>query len=205
MGSGNCPAGFTRPQESRVRFSVMDFTVRPATVEDAKAIAVVQVEGWRSTYGGIVPDAYLAAMDVESRTESWKEPLGSSEVVSLVAEDAAGVFGFVCGGKIREEIMTYDGELYAIYLLKDRQRHGAGRTLACTLAEVLRQRGLKSMVVWVLEENRRAVAFYQGLGAVQIVQKMTDIGGAELSDLCLGWADLHSCLDGQIGPHRNVP
>ena len=164
-------------------------------MEDAKAIAVVQVEGWRSTYGGIVPDAFLAAMDIEVRVESWKEPLQSDEVAAFVAEDDAGVFGFVCGGKIREAIEGYDAELYAIYLLKDRQRRGAGRKLACTLAEVLRVRGFKSMVVWVLEENRPAVAFYKGLGAVQIVQKMTEIGGTELSDLCLGWADLNFCLE----------
>jgi len=190
--------GFIRPQRSRGRFRHMDFTIRSASVEDAKAIAFVQVEGWRSTYGGIVPDAYLAAMDVESGTESWKSPLESSEVAAFVAEDAAGVFGFICGGKLREGGEGYDAELYAIYLLQDRQRGGAGRRLACTLAEVLRQQGFKSMVVWVLEENRRAVAFYKSLGAVQILQKAVNIGGAELSDLCLGWADLDCCLQGQV-------
>jgi len=176
----------------------MDFTIRSASVEDAHAIAHVQVEGWRSTYGGIVPDAYLAAMDAESRTEGWKEPLQSSVVAFSVVEDAAGVFGFICGGKIREATEGYDAELYAIYLLQDRQRHGAGRKLACTLAEVLRQQGFKSMTVWVLEKNRRAVAFYKGLGAVQIAQKTIEIGGAGLTDLCLGWADLDSCLHGDV-------
>jgi len=172
----------------------MDFTIRPACVEDAKAIAFVQVEGWRTTYAGIVPDAYLAEMDAESRVESWRQPLQSGEMDAFVVEDAGGVFGFVCGGKIREASESYDGELYAIYLLKDRQRNGAGRLLACTLAEALKHRGLKSMTVWVLEENRRAVSFYKALGAVQIAQKTVEIGGAELSDLCLGWADLSCCL-----------
>ena len=174
----------------------MDFTIRPASVEDARAIAFVQVEGWRSTYAGIVPDSYLAAMNVESGTENWRVPLSVERSCLFVAEDAAGVFGFICGGKFREAIEGYDAELYAIYLLQERQRRGAGRKLACTLAEVLRQKGFKSMAVWVLEENRRAVAFYPSLGAVQIVQKAIDIGGAELSDLCLGWADLGCCLQG---------
>jgi len=172
----------------------MDFSIRKTGAQDARAVAYVQVEGWRSTYGGIVPDAYLAAMDVESRVESWRDPLQSDEVAAFVAEDAAGMFGFVCGGKIREVIEGYDAELYAIYLLKDRQRGGAGRRLACTLAEELRGRGFRSMTVWVLEENRRAVSFYKALGAVQIAQKTVEIGGAELSDLCLGWADLSCCL-----------
>jgi len=170
----------------------MDFSIRKAGVEDARAIVFIKVESWRTTYGGIVPDAYLAAMDAESQVKGWQESLQSSEVIALVAEDAAGMFGFVCGGKTREEIGGYDAELYAIYLLKDRQRRGAGRQLACTLAEALRGRGFKSMVVWVLEENRPAVAFYKGLGAVQVSQKRIEIGGADLSDVCLGWASVQS-------------
>lgn len=168
----------------------MDFNIRRAGVEDARAIAYVRVESWRTTYDGIVPAAFLAAMDAESGVDGWREPLQSSEVDFFVAEDEAGVFGFVCGGGIREAIEDFDAELYAIYLSKDRQRGGVGRQLTFRVAEALRVRGFKSMVVWVLEDNRPAVAFYKGLGAVQVSQKKIEIGGAELSDLCLGWANI---------------
>jgi hypothetical protein len=39
--------------------------IRPATPADATAIAEVRVNAWRTTYKGMIPDAYLAAMKIE--------------------------------------------------------------------------------------------------------------------------------------------
>jgi GNAT superfamily N-acetyltransferase len=166
----------------------MDVTIRRATIGDAAAIASVHVSSWRSTYAGIVPDAFLASLNVEERAQNWEKHLAAQKAILLVAEDEAGVFGFVCGGKLREELPGYDGELYAIYLLGERQRRGTGRTLTQSLADALRDEGFKSMAVWVLERNP-AVAFYKHLGAVQIAQKTIEIGGAQLEELAFGWPD----------------
>ena len=48
-----------------------DVTIRPATLADARAIALVQVEGWRTAYVGVLPQAVLDAKDVEQRTGVW--------------------------------------------------------------------------------------------------------------------------------------
>ena len=40
----------------------MTITIRPATAADAAQIARVRVDCWRSTYRGLVPDAYLDGM-----------------------------------------------------------------------------------------------------------------------------------------------
>jgi len=95
----------------------MSFTIRPARIEDAGAIAFVQVESWKSTYAGIVPDEYLASLSVESRTGAWKELFDAGTNLMFVAEDTTAIFGFVSGGKLRDPIEGYDAELYAIYLL----------------------------------------------------------------------------------------
>ena len=52
----------------------MDFLIREAAVNDATAIAQVQVESWRTTYAGIVPDAFLASLSVETRAERANWP-----------------------------------------------------------------------------------------------------------------------------------
>ena len=39
--------------------------IRPATLEDAPAIARVHVDTWRTTYAGIVPDEHLAKLSYE--------------------------------------------------------------------------------------------------------------------------------------------
>src|SRR5690242_16483848 len=103
-------------------------SIRAATVEDAAAIAHVHVESWRSTYAGIVPDAYLAGLDETLRVKLWQEWLSGGAVV-LVAERKGEVVGFAHAGRIREPVETADAELYSLYLLRDAQGRGIGRGL----------------------------------------------------------------------------
>lgn len=167
----------------------MDATIRPATEDDAAAIAHVHVASWRSTYAGIVPQAYLQSLDVEARAQSWRERLAARKAIFFTAEEDAQVFGFVCGGEMREGIAGYDAELYAIYLLQDRQRQGIGRRLTEALVCALRAAGFTSMGVWVLKRNP-AVQFYESLGAVRTGDKLIEIGGVQLEELALGWPNL---------------
>jgi ribosomal protein S18 acetylase RimI-like enzyme len=173
----------------------MEFNIRRAAVEDAQAIASVKVDTWRSTYVGIVPDAFLKSLNAREGAEDWRAHLQAQDMLAFVAEDRSDVFGFICGGKLRDVIDGYDGELYAIYIRPEGQRSGVGRLLVRSLVEALQIKGLKSMVVWVLERNLGAVSFYQRLGAIQIARKTIEIGGAELWDLALGWPNLESFLN----------
>jgi ribosomal protein S18 acetylase RimI-like enzyme len=165
----------------------MAVRIRRADLDDAPAIGLVHVESWRKTYPGIVPDAYLEALDDEKRAALWKQEIEAGRSLVFVAEDQWGIFGFVSGGAIREPIEGYDAELYAIYLMPARQRRGLGHELAMTLREWLLMQGFSSMVVWVLEENLPAVAFYKRNGGLQIAQKTIEIGGKALSELAFGW------------------
>jgi hypothetical protein len=45
--------------------------LREARPADAAKIARVHVDGWRTTYRGIVPDDYLAALSYEAQERSW--------------------------------------------------------------------------------------------------------------------------------------
>ena len=171
----------------------MPFEIRRAQPADAPHIAHVQVESWRTTYPGIVPDTFLDALDKQGRTESWEPQLADPAMLIFVAEDDTGVFGFVSGGPIRDSVDAYDAELYAIYLLKDRQQQGVGSALTRALAASLHTSGFKSMAVWALAENP-SVAFYKRLGAVPIVTRTIQIGGKDLPDLALGWSSLQSLL-----------
>jgi L-amino acid N-acyltransferase YncA len=167
----------------------MNLTIRKADIEDAAAIAHVHVESWKTTYAGIVSDVFLASLNKEVRTQSWQEQILTANISILVAEDETGIFGFAAGGKIREKLDDYDAELYAIYLLRERQKQGAGRTLCLTLSSALQTKGFTSMIVWVLEQNP-SVSFYERLRAVQIAQKVINIGGADLQELAFGWPSL---------------
>ncbi|HLK64012.1 MAG TPA: GNAT family N-acetyltransferase [Bryobacteraceae bacterium] len=166
--------------------------IRSATQEDASAIAQVHVESWRTTYRGIVPDEYLASMDIEERTGRWREIL-KSDGYHFVAEHDGEVVGFLSGGAIREPIGRYDAELYAIYLLAQCQRRGIGTALLIELARRLDQDGFQSLAVWVLEANA-AADFYKGSGAVRVAHKEREIAGATVGVAAFGWPNLKALL-----------
>jgi L-amino acid N-acyltransferase YncA len=163
-------------------------SVRAATEQDAGAISHVHVESWRTTYAGIVPDAYLAGLDETKGMLQWREWL-TRDIQVFVAEVDGEVVGFVSGGSMREPLQDYDAELFAIYLLKQAQRRGVGTALLKALAESLNTKGFKSMAAWVLEGNSSS-HFYERSGAVRLLSKEIEVGGVMLPVVAYGWPDL---------------
>ena len=159
-------------------------------VNDAGAIARVHVASWRTTYSGIVPDAYLTGLDETLRAKLWHEWL-SGETAVLVAEHAGSVVGFAHAGKIREPVESCHAELYSLYLLKEVQGKGIGSELLKAVAAIMEKQGFGSMAVWVLEQNRSRF-FYERSGARLANSRVIEIGGAKLMEVAYCWPDLRS-------------
>ena len=168
------------------------WNVRPAAIHDARAVAEVHVESWKSTYRGIFPDALLDGLSVEKRESGWRDLLAGEEpsAITMVGCDAGGsVVGFISGGKERTGELGCDGELYAIYLRQVAQRKGLGTLLVRQCAHALDARGFGSMAVWVLALNPSRV-FYERLGATVIGQKDIERGGQTFLEVAYGWRSL---------------
>jgi L-amino acid N-acyltransferase YncA len=166
--------------------------IRQANPEDAPRIAWVHLESWKTTYPGIIPQAYIDGLKVENGIRNWQERLTEAEgPVVFVAEDEAGIFGFAAGGKIVHPVNGFDGELGAIYLLATHQQRGAGASLTRRIAGALVERGFRSMAVWVLKENpsRR---FYERMGGELVAEQGIEIGGVTLPEVAYGWRDVRT-------------
>jgi GNAT superfamily N-acetyltransferase len=172
--------------------------IRPATERDVDAIARVHVESWRSTYQGIVPDAYLAGLRVEDRAAMWRRVLGEYADVHavFVAEmPDAGVVGFASSGPTRDNSLPFDRELYAIYLLAEWHGRGLGRQLIRAIVADLAALGTGSLCLWVLAANPSR-GFYERLGGRALRTQQIEIGGATLDEVAYGWDDLMILLAG---------
>ena len=160
--------------------------IRKAKLEDAAGIAKVHVDGWRTTYKGIVPDTYLASLSYENRERIWTSGIKENNV--YIAEDDNGqIVGFAAGGKERTgNYAAYVGELYAVYLLEGHQGKGIGRMLVQSIVEGLLEMELNSMLIWALEENP-ACRFYESLGGMKIDTTEIEIEGKKLNEIAYGW------------------
>lgn len=172
--------------------------IRPATIADAAGIARVQVDAWRTTYRGIIPDHVLDGLDYGQREARWTQILGQPAPWCYVAEAPSGrTVGFAACGPERDGDPEYRGELWAIYLLQEVQGQGLGRRLVRTAAGRLLQAGFTTMLVWVLAANP-ARHFYARLGGAPVRTKPYEIGGVTLEEIGYGWTDL-SGLAAQTG------
>jgi hypothetical protein len=60
------------------------WNIRPAAIHDARAIAEVHVESYKSAYRGIFPEALLNGLSVEKRESSWRDSLAAHEPPSAI-------------------------------------------------------------------------------------------------------------------------
>jgi GNAT superfamily N-acetyltransferase len=138
-------------------------TVRRATPEDARTIADIQIETWRATYVGVMPQDVLDEFDVDESTRSWEHWLGVETTAQFVAERSGAAVGFASAGPCRHD--PESGEVYAIYVRPEAWGTGSGWALMDAAVAWLAERW-REAILWVAEENPRARRFYERYGWV---------------------------------------
>lgn len=133
-------------------------TVRRMTVEDAAAVARVNIASWHQAYAHLVRPEVLAAMDVDRAAAGFVRMLDGSAAspptAAVVAESAGEVVGFAVARPSQDEPAVREVELWAIYVLAIAHGTGAGQAL---LEAAL---GDEPASLWVWQDNPRAHAFY---------------------------------------------
>ncbi|GAA2176682.1 hypothetical protein GCM10009846_31440 [Agrococcus versicolor] len=143
-------------------------SVRVATVDDARAIATVQVETWRAAYADLMPAPLLQRMDVdrnaERRATLWDERHADPRAIDLVAERDGAVVGWASVGATDQDDLPGHGQLYAIYAVASTWSSGVGRALMAAAEDALRDGGFERACLYVLDGNDRAARFYERCG-----------------------------------------
>lgn len=168
------------------------YTVRDAEMADMEAIARVHIASWRTTYGELIESSWLEQMErnLDSRVDARRQRLSRTDVHTFVMTSPGGlVVGLADVGPLAGEDPQFDGELYAIYLLKGWQGLGGGRALVRAGASWLLHRGYHSMKVWVLRDNPSRM-FYERLGAEFVERRPITIGAQTLDEDGYGWRSL---------------
>ena len=170
----------------------MIIPIRKRTPDDLPGMARVVVDTWRSTYRGLIPAEVLDGLSYERNEARYREGLerNSPPIAYVAVDPSAGVVGVAVGGPAQAELAGFPGELYAIYILAAYQGQGIGSRLLRAVFSQLEEAHLSPAVIWTLEQNRGACAFYRRLGGELVGRKLLSIGGAELPELGFGFKNL---------------
>lgn len=102
---------------------------RDATVRDAAALVALNVASWRAAYAHMLPEAFLATLDVVAREERLRARFADAAQFTIVACAGRRRLGFVTAGPMRDEPPAQGGEVYAIYVDPAHDGRGVGSAL----------------------------------------------------------------------------
>ena len=127
------------------------------TPEEIEGKSLVHWQTWREAYDNLLPADFQETMTLEKcRFFSQKYPENT-----LIAMDGKKVVGFISYGNYLDETIQA-GEIIALYILKDYYGKGVSKQLMHAAFVALDQ--FSEIYLWVLKDNKRAIAFYQKMG-----------------------------------------
>ena len=167
-------------------------TIRPATLNDAQAIARIRVQGWRFAYQGLISQDYLDSLSVAKDTERMRGYLnqfpqnsppsrsasvqGSSDGEKqsfILAVRGDAVLGFCRFSAAPDKTDraeravpagTMGGRLHSLYIDPDSLGQSIGHTLMNHALSTFAAWRCEHATLWVLEGNSRAISFYKRQG-----------------------------------------
>jgi len=152
------------------------YPIRVARPADAPVISDVHQASREALYRGRVPDALVDALTPRDRLVRWMAWLADPTIFTVVGEEDGRIVGF---GTLRAAVdADLQGvrvaEMPTLYLHPSFWRRGWGNALCAAIeAEAVRQ-GYDTLVLWVMEMNDGARAFYASRGFVEDGAEKTD-------------------------------
>lgn len=177
------------------------WSLRRAQRDDFGAIAKVQTDGWRDSFRGVMPDSVLDGPLLDEHRTLWRRMLSSRGGFGddghpwLAVDGSARVIGFSAYGPVRGSSWAHDAEIYALYVDTAWHGHGLGRALVQQTARALLEQHRRSLLLWALEDNHKARAFYEHIGGRVIDREAHNFGGVWLPEVAYEWPNMASLLE----------
>lgn len=139
-----------------------DYRIRLATTQDVQPALEMKLEAWRQAYGQVRGEEFFEfhRQQLDAQVAWWERGLAGGAQF-FIAEQADGrIIGIAGGTPVIDEDKDagVDIELGMLYVLEDFYGSGLGEHLLDTVL------GKRDALLWVLQGNDRAIAFYRKHG-----------------------------------------
>lgn len=140
-------------------------TIRPATFDDAPALAELGAATFVETFGHLYPPEDLQLFLTKTHTpHSWRHILDDPQRATWIAEHADGrKIGFVCAGPCKlpvQDLESAAGEIHQLYVLSGFQNLRLGSRFMDVALQWLVSQCRSPLYIGVWSENYGAQRFY---------------------------------------------
>jgi ribosomal protein S18 acetylase RimI-like enzyme len=168
--------------------STTTFTVRPATLRDAKSIADLHTATVCEAFKSATPNAPVPVAALEKPQAYWREAIEYAEPQVHVAMDGEKIVGFVGFDRSRDKGTPQTmGEIWFIYVQPSHWGQGVGLALWDAAREGLMEEGCTHVTVWIPIANERAMRFHELAGFKREMSsaKTVPVGTARVEEIRL--------------------
>ncbi len=148
--------------------------------DDLYSISRIYEESWKYAYKDILPREFLESIS----KGHWNTFLRNEAIETLLLESENEIIGTLSFSESRFKEYWGSGEIISLYLLPEYMGKGYGKNLLLTALKFLKEKGFSDIFLYVLEENKRAIKFYEQMG-FQVAGDYLEgtIGGKQVKEL----------------------
>lgn len=166
--------------------------IRPATPADQAAIADLHTVSWQQSYRGVLPDGWLDGALAGEMRARWQGRLTAPRPgwLVLVAVLDGGLAGFFAAGPDPDDLAR--DLIDNLHVQPALRSHGIGAALMREGSDRLGAIGRGPAILWVVDDNRAARAFYRDLGGAEGPPEPHEIArGRTVATVPFRWDRLH--------------
>ena len=147
---------------------------------DEKHLAYIQTESWKAAFKGIVPDELLAkCTEIGHATEMYRRLLENHKGNGYILELDGTPHCIAWWDATREKDMDGFAELICIHSLKANWHQGYGGVMLERVLADVKNAGYSKIMLWVFDNNVRAIKFYEAHGFAASGRKQPALGAVE--------------------------
>ncbi|MBP3595532.1 MAG: GNAT family N-acetyltransferase [Lachnospiraceae bacterium] len=150
-------------------------TYRKAVLEDCLDLAILKGQVWNTTYKGIYSEEKLSGYDIAKNESIFQNIVNNPDIELFVALDNQKIVGLMTCGKPYRPFMDFQQEIGLLYILKEYQRKGIGKTFFEIARNQVKANGYTKLFLSVNSKNFDAQKFYEAMGGVTIYQDEVSI------------------------------
>lgn len=137
--------------------------------DDIKTFSVLHKNVWIDAYSKLIDNSFLKNISVKQKQKNISMDIkNNTHHFFLVFENQKPIGILVLKFNYSR---NNEGEIVAIYLLKDYWNKGIGKQMMDFSIHFFNQKNIYCIYLWVLQENNRAIQFYTKYGFLETTEK----------------------------------